>query len=112
MGWVVDANCALPLTSYNLDDIDLEPLRGSTEKYTGVRINCSDDVRCDSSVRVPKAHPIYPEPVSCDMSPLIGLLIKTYNSVHRPDLYSGKNLLAAYLHRCGDVGSPSWRFLP
>lgn len=104
-------------TSFKHDDIALEPLRAGTEKTTGVRINCSDDVRCHSlqqyvSVRVPKAHPIYLEPVPCDISLLIGLPIKTYKYVHRTDLYSGVNHLAAYLHRCGDVGSPSWGFPP
>ena len=59
-----------------------------------------------------QAHPIHLEPVFYDISLLIGLPIKTYKYVHRTDLESGKKLLAAYLHRRDDVGSPSWVFPP
>lgn len=104
-------------TSYKLDDTLLGLLREGIKKNRGVRINCLDDVRCHSlrqyvSVPVPKMHPIYLEPVSCDISQLIGLPIQTYKYVHRTDLYSGVNQLAAHLHRCGDFESSTWGFPP
>lgn len=104
-------------TSYKLDDIHLEQLRDGIKKNIGVRINCLDDVRIHSlqqysSIRVPKAHPIYLEPMSCDISLLIGLPIKTFKYVFRSELCRGENDLAAYLHRCGDVDSPAWGFPP
>lgn len=104
-------------TSYQVDDIHCGLLREGVKKNQGVRINCLDDVRSHSlrqylPVLVPKAHPIYLEPMSCDISRLIGLPIQMYKYVHRADLYSGESQLAAYLHRCGDVDSPRWGFPP
>ncbi|MCJ1265747.1 hypothetical protein MMC22_005627 [Lobaria immixta] len=103
--------------SYKLDDIHLGLLRDGIKKNIGVRINCLDDMRTHSlqqytSIGIPKAHPIYLEPMSCDISLLIGLPIKTFKYVSRSDLCRGENDLAAHLHRCGDVNSPAWGFPP
>lgn len=102
--------------SYRRDHIHLAILREGFQTLSGVRINCLGDVRCHSilqyvTVRVPKGHPIYLEPVSRDISQLIGLPIQTYKYVHRSNRYSGENQLS-YLHRCGELDSSTWGFPP
>lgn len=104
-------------TSYQRDDAQLEVLRQDTKKVVAVRINCLDDVISHSlpeyeAVLVPKAHPVYLEPESCHISRLIGLPVKTFKYVFRPDTFHGENPPAAHLHRCGDIDSRTWGFPP
>lgn len=105
-------------TSYQLDDFQLGLLREGVEKNTGVCLNSPTDVWNHDGlllpfpiVQVPKAHPIYLEPV-CEISVLIGLPIHTFKYVYELDSYSAGNPTAAHLHRCCDVDSPVWGFPP